>query len=659
MTTVSQALKLAVQHHKAQRFSQAQEIYSKIIEAQPDNPEALYGLGMLAHQVGKSQQAEKFLNTAVGVQPNSFKAWFSLGNVCQAHGNFPAATKAYQQAINLQPDSASIYNNLGYTLQKQGKFDEAITCYQKALEIDPNCTEADVNWGNTLHEQGKLSPENQLHYGQLNHKLGIARKDAGDWKTASIYYRQAILLLESAQRVLTIHSDLVEVHYNLGEALQALGDPEAAGSCYQKALEVDPNYGKAYMCLGQIYQIQHKLKEAALAYKEGLKLINPHYAAAVSAYQNPDFVPENYTSPELELGEVTVGDYQFPAIPPVCETEGKRPFFSVIIPLYNRKHYLLECLASVLGQWQGEEEMEIIVMDNASEPPLFDLVDAIGGGVVRYYLNSENIGPRRNFNRGIALSRGQWIHLLPEDEYVLPGFYSRLKSGLETCPDTVGAAFTGYQNIDQNRKVIFAQKHWGMERGINKNWLERIGVSNPLNPCATVIRRVAHERLGAYDLINLYTPDWELYKRIASFYDWWCEPEILACYRQHTNSMSSEVFLAGAQGEYYRLGIEISESYLPIEHRAEITRKSRRHYFNKCLSQAIIPLKAGRIEGAFSLVQEAIRIDSSPEAIAKLFTWLATDEAIPLRNAIAHKWMSNSQPNTDSNSPDRFYFAYP
>ncbi|NET49449.1 MAG: hypothetical protein F6K09_12155 [Merismopedia sp. SIO2A8] len=101
--------------------------------------------------------------------------------------------------------------------------------------------------------------------------------------------------------------------------------------------------------------------------------------------------------------------------------------------------------------------------------------------------------------------------------------------------------------------------------------------------------------MGVYDPSNLYTPDWELYKRIAAFYDWWFEPGILARYRQHSQNMSSEVFLAGVQGEYYRKGIEISESYLPTEYRTQITAKARRHYFNLCLTQAQLPCNQNQI----------------------------------------------------------------
>lgn len=643
MTPDSQILQLAVQYHRANRLTEAEQSYRQVLEQQPQHPEALYGLGMLAQQVGKPQIAEELLSTAVEVQPEFLKAWFSLGNVRQAQGKLLEAESAYQKAIALKPDIAPLYNNLGYTLQQQGKWEEAIACYQKALLIQPECTEADVNWGNALHAQGKLSPEQQAHYAQLNNKLGVARQKAGDLKTALAYYRQVIAL----------QPDLVDAHYNLGVVLQEQGEIEEAIACFHQVLKLDPGNGEAYIHLGKIYQKQNQLQEAAAAYRRGLKSINPHYAKAVEAYKESEMAEKNYQSPQLCLEEVTVGGHQFPAIPPVPDGEGKRPFWSVIIPLYNRKEYLLECLTSVLAQWQGEEEMEILVMDNASNPPLFELVNIIGGGIVRYYLNSENIGPRRNFNRGIALSRGQWIHLLPEDEYVLPGFYARLKEGLEGCPDSVGAAFTGYENINQKGQVIGQQHHHGMHRGINQEWLWRIGVSNWLNPCAVVIRRATHERLGGYDPGNHFTPDWELYKRIAAFCDWWYEPGILARYREHANNMTSEVFLAGAQGFQYRLGIEISESYLP----PEITAKARSWYFQKCLEEAVILLKIGKISSAFRLVQETLKIDGSPQAAAKLFTWLTEEQAAPLRNEIVSKLLS--LPWNDSDTPDSFYFAYP
>ncbi|KAB8333293.1 tetratricopeptide repeat protein [Scytonema tolypothrichoides VB-61278] len=629
--TNSATLQLAVEHHRANRLDEAEQSYYQVLGEQPDHPEALYGLGMLAQQTDHLQSAEEFLSAAVGVQPDSVKSWFSLGNLRLAQEQFLEAAIAYRQALALRPDSLAIYNNLGYALQQQGLFDEAINCYQKALELKPEFVEAEANLGNALHAQGKLSSEKQLHYAQLNHKLGVQRKNAGDIKTAIAYFKQA----------LAIQPNLVEAYYNLGSVLQEQGELEEAITCYKTLLELDPNYAEVYFHFGKVYQQQKQLQEAGAAYRQWLKLINPHYAQAVEAYQNAETTQEPPVTPPIPQTEVTVGAYQFPAIPPVSDSEKARPFWSVVITVYNRTDYLFECLTSVLAQWPGKEEMEILVMDNASQTPMFEIVNSIGKGVVRYYRNPENIGLVKNMNTGIALSRGQWIHILHDDDYVLPGFYAQLKQSLEGCSDSVGAAFTGYENINDKGQVIFCQQVYGDYRGIaHQNWLQKIGVANPLNMAAVVIRREAHERLGVYHPELTYTTDWELYKRIAAVYDWWYEPGILARYREHSNNATIDLLLSGTQMISIRRAIEISESYLPSELCAEITAKSRSHYFNYCLQFTLIPLQAGNVAGAWQMVEEALKMDRSSIAVAKLFTWLTQDKVSLLRDEIASKLIS-------------------
>lgn len=190
------ATRLLQQANQCQRthgWAEAEHLYHQVLEIQPNQPEALYGLGTIAIQLGQIQAAEQWLSAAAQIQPD-VKVWFSLGNVRQALGKWLQAQEAYQQAIAIRPDAAPIYNNLGYTLEQQGFLDEAIAYYQKALAVQPNCIEADVNLGNALHKQGKLSKERQAYYAQLNHKLAVQRENAGDLKMATAYYQQAIAI---------------------------------------------------------------------------------------------------------------------------------------------------------------------------------------------------------------------------------------------------------------------------------------------------------------------------------------------------------------------------------------------------------------------------------------------------------------------------------
>jgi glycosyltransferase involved in cell wall biosynthesis len=219
---------------------------------------------------------------------------------------------------------------------------------------------------------------------------------------------------------------------------------------------------------------------------------------------------DEHIPPPIQFSEVIIGGHSFPAIPPVSQPEEVRPFWSVVIPVLNRPEYFPECLASVLAQWTGSEDMEILVLDNGSNPPLFEILHGFGKDIIRYYHFPETVPLQQNWNTAVALSRGQWIHLLHHDDYVLPDFYTRLKASLEKASESVGAAFTGYENIDENREVVFSQEHGlGEYRGVVKDWVQRIGVSCPLSPPSVVIRREAYERLGGYKLDLPYTCDWE------------------------------------------------------------------------------------------------------------------------------------------------------
>jgi tetratricopeptide (TPR) repeat protein len=599
----------------------AQQHQANYLEAK--NPETLYKLALQAQQNNQPQEAENFFHAYLQLQP-SVKGWFCLGNLHFTQSQFAAAEVAYRQALALQPNQVTIHNNLGYTLQQQGHFDEAIACYQKALELQPNCIEAEANLGNALHKQGKLSEWQQAHYCTLNQQLGTAKLEVKDVTTAIAYFQQAIIL----------QPDSFQAHYYLGTALSKTDNLEEAIAKFEKVLQLNPNYGEAYLSLGRIYQTQKRLQKAAAAYRKGLSLVNPNYAANVEADQKTDFVAVPVTPP-IPQGEVLVVGHSFPAIPTISE-QGKRPFLTVIIPVYQRTDYILDCLAGVLAQWQGEDEMEIIVLDNASTPPLFDLVNSIGKGIIKYYRQPENLGVIRNVNAGLTLSRGKWIHILHDDDCIFPCFYSQLKQSLENCPQSVGSAFTGFKYIDEKGEKVGTGdivSVYGDSKGIASEWLQKIGVCGLIATPAVVIKRTTHELLGGYCPEIQGIDEWEMYKRIAVFYDCWYEPGILAGFRVHSHRETSNNWLSGSLPKFVRRAIEITSSYLPAEH-SVITEKSRKHNFNYCMEHATIPLKAGNLPATFRIIQEALKIDPSSEAVAKLFEWLNQNEAAPLREQI-------------------------
>lgn len=194
MFNVQESIQLAVKHYRANYLTQAELVYRQILATEPQQPDALHGLGVVAQRKGNYQVAEQFLTAAIQAKPNYLSAWVNLGNLFQVQDQLNEAVECYQQVLAMQPNLVAVHNNLGYTLQQQGLLSEAIACYQKALEIQPSCTEAEVNLANTLFIQGELSPEKQKHYALVNYKLGLARQQAEDLENAITYYQQAISL---------------------------------------------------------------------------------------------------------------------------------------------------------------------------------------------------------------------------------------------------------------------------------------------------------------------------------------------------------------------------------------------------------------------------------------------------------------------------------
>ena len=285
MNTISEALQLAVQHHRAKRFTQAEEVYRQIIDVNPNQLEAIYGLGMLAQQRGQYQNAEQF----------------------------------FQTALQLQPEAVAIHNSLGFTLQQQDKLEEAVNCYKKALEILPDCMEVRVNLANTLHAQGKLSPEEKVQYADLNQQFALGRQQVSDFKSAELYYRQAIVL----------QPDLVQAHNNLGEVLQKQGRLNDALISYQQALKIKPDYSYAYHNLGYFFQQQGQFEEAIAAYKKALtiqpdlaithnnlgntlKALN-RFDAAIESYQQAIKIRPDIDYIHYNLGTVLRDDNQIEA----------------------------------------------------------------------------------------------------------------------------------------------------------------------------------------------------------------------------------------------------------------------------------------------------------------------------------------------------------
>lgn len=294
-----------------------------------------------------------------------------------------------------------------------------------------------------------------------------------------------------------------------------------------------------------------------------------------------------------------------PHISPVADGI-HRPFWSVMIPTYNCADLLVQTLESVLAQDPGPDKMQIEVIDDCStkdDPEA--VVNAIGKARVKFFRKPQNEGAVANFNTCIQRSTGHWVHILHGDDLVQPRFYEKMWDLIDQNPD-IGSALCCFDLIDEYNNQYNVQELEQETPGVLLNWLERIGASNRTAFAAILVKRNAYEEIGGYHPELFHTADWEMWKRLASYYPAAYQPEILASYRIHSASDSFRLVKSGANIVDARRSIKISENYLPTDKVNKMSLQARRILSSHALMLFNKALSRKDYATAFSQLREAL-----------------------------------------------------
>ena len=342
--TIDQALQQGIEAHKAGQLQDADRLYTAILKAQPNHPDANHNMGVLAVGVGKVEQALPFLKTALEANPSVVQFWLSyidalikLGKLADAKTVLDQAKskgakgdgfdkleqhlrethKEHLEASKIAAEAPPQQSNILDTLKldqaiklakkkaKKGDPEEAKYIYQDILVKFPqNKRAGDGLKGLTGRPVAKASkvkdpPQDQLQalfnlysQGQLQPAQKQVETLVQQFPQSTFLFNiQGAILrglgqldaaIESYNKALAFKPDYAEAHYNIGNTLQEKNKLEEAIEAYNKALAIKPAYTTAHYNIGVTLQEQGKLGEAIEAYNEALA-IEPDYD---DAYQN-------------------------------------------------------------------------------------------------------------------------------------------------------------------------------------------------------------------------------------------------------------------------------------------------------------------------------------------------------------------------------------
>lgn len=124
------------------------------------------------------------------------------------------------------------------------------------------------------------------------------------------------------------------------------------------------------------------------------------------------------------------------------------PFFSVIIPTYNRASIVMRAIQSVLDQ--TFVNFEIIIVDDGSTDTTKTIVSSLKDTRIRY-IYQKNKGVCAARNNGTSNAQGEYFVFLDSDDYVLPNW---LNDFYEAC----AVNSTDFVFCDMNRVDVELKK---------------------------------------------------------------------------------------------------------------------------------------------------------------------------------------------------------
>ncbi|OUL26016.1 glycosyl transferase family 2 [Nostoc sp. RF31YmG] len=256
----------------------------------------------------------------------------------------------------------------------------------------------------------------------------------------------------------------------------------------------------------------------------------------------------------------TFQNIRFPTVDSIPEGI-HRPFWSVMITTYKRTEYLADAIKSVLEQGIEADEMQIEVVDDCS-PENIEVIEVIvnevGQGRVSLYRQPKNVGIYANWNTCLFRACGYWVHILSDDDQVLPGFYKAYRRYIESykCQVVLGQSVV----INENNQWISVSPPLQDSDGLLNNALWVLSRGNPIYTPGIVVARQAYENLGGFTSDLVFTPDWEMWTRLAASVKLAYVNTPYTLFRKHSRSETSKLVLTGASVTDYLAASTIIQS---------------------------------------------------------------------------------------------------
>ena len=297
---------LALLYQGRGRTPDAEAAFARVLEIAPDDVPALIRLGQMRLDRGDAAGAAPLFARARERDPKSVAALAGLGRAAIAEQQYARAVEYLEQGLAANPAALSLHSPLANAYRALGQIDRAEVHIKqwRNTEIavpDPRRADLDAllqsglsyelrglralsaqNWPEAathFREGIKVAPPGSPLLRSLHHKLGTALWMSGDTGGAVREFREVVRTAPADGS----DEPAAKANYSLGIVAAGEGRTSEAVKYLSAAVRYQPNYGEAYLALGDAQRRGGQFAVALDSYRETLR-INPRAAGARFGY---------------------------------------------------------------------------------------------------------------------------------------------------------------------------------------------------------------------------------------------------------------------------------------------------------------------------------------------------------------------------------------
>lgn len=236
----------------------------------------------------------------------------------------------------------------------------------------------------------------------------------------------------------------------------------------------------------------------------------------------------------------------------------KSPFFSVVIPLYNKQEYIAKTIESVLNQ--SFKDFEIIIVDDGSTDKGVEIVENFQKDCITIF-KQKNSGVSIARNRGIEVAKANFIALLDADDLWYSNHLLELKKQILKFPEA---------GLYCNNYEVFYTKNLSRPASLNFSFetdclivedFFKASITNPVAWTSAVgFSKDKFNTIGGFDPKLKTTQDLDLWIRMALKYPVSFNPTITMSYKLYVDDSLSK-------NEYNKIRYDFNNSFIEEENK--------------------------------------------------------------------------------------------